>query len=264
MHRSVAEGFTRIVPAFDGSFLPRRRGNRRHCWYPWCPRLKERRYSMPNRSPGARLLLLTSLLALGACEGDEPAPEESMAPAGSATGGSTTVGSATEGSTIEIDPDDIAGIVTSDAGPEAGVWVIAETDDFDTRFARIVVTDDEGRYLVPDLPDADYRLWVRGYGLADSEKVPARPGTTIDLAATVAQDPAVAAQVYPAAYWYAMMKLPREEELADLPGGLNYYLTWIKNMGCVGCHQMGNSATRTMPEMLADIEPSHQAWARRI
>ncbi len=56
-------------------------------------------------------------------------------------------------------------------GPEAGVWVIAETDDFNTRFARIVVTDDEGRYLVPDLPEANYELWVRGYGLADSAKV---------------------------------------------------------------------------------------------
>ena len=165
---------------------------------------------------------------------------------------------------IPMDADDITGIVTSSAGPEAGVWVIAETDDLQTRFVRIVVTDDEGRYLLPDLPDADYQLWVRGYGLKDSTKVPARAGNRVDLDAIVAADPAVAAQVYPAAYWFAMLGLPTAEEVADLPGGLNYYLTWTKNMGCVGCHQMGNERTRALPAALADIEDHQQAWARRI
>ncbi|MCB1844998.1 MAG: hypothetical protein KDI09_18680, partial [Halioglobus sp.] len=55
-----------------------------------------------------------------------------------------------------------------------------------------------------------------------------------------------------------------EDEVAKLPGGMNYYLTWIKNMGCVGCHQLGNEATRSMPAAFADIKPSEQAWARRI
>jgi hypothetical protein len=167
-------------------------------------------------------------------------------------------------STIPIDADDIAGFVSSAAGPEAGVWVIAETADLGTRFVRIVVTDGEGRYLVPDLPAADYQLWVRGYGLQDSPKVAATPGTIVDLAAVIAPDPTIAAQVYPAAYWYAMMGLPSDEEVAELPGGLPYYLTWVKNMGCVGCHQMGNEATRTIPTALADIRPSQAAWARRI
>lgn len=163
-----------------------------------------------------------------------------------------------------MDADDIAGTVSSAAGPEAGVWVIAETADLGTRFARIVVTDDQGRYLVPDLPDANYSLWVRGYGLEDSDKVTAVPGVEVDLEATVATDPAIAAQVYPAAYWFAMLDLPTEEELAEIPGGLNNYLTWTKNMGCVGCHQMGNERTRTLPEAFADIENHEQAWARRI
>jgi hypothetical protein len=165
---------------------------------------------------------------------------------------------------IEIDGDDIAGVVSSAVGPEAGVWVIAETADLGTRFARIVVTDDEGRYLVPDLPDANYELWVRGYGLSDSEKTAASPGQNLDLTATIAPNAAAAAQVYPAAYWFAMMNLPTEEEAAEIDGGLNVYLTWVKNMGCVGCHQLGNEATRTIPESLADIESSEQAWARRI
>jgi hypothetical protein len=144
------------------------------------------------------------------------------------------------------------------------VWVIAETADLGTRFARIVVTDDEGRYLVPDLPDANYELWVRGYGLSDSEKTTANPGQNLDLTAVVAPDAAASAQIYPAAYWFAMMNLPTEEEVAELDGGLNSYLTWIKNMGCVGCHQLGNEATRTIPDSLADMESSEQAWARRI
>lgn len=167
---------------------------------------------------------------------------------------------------VVVDDDDIGGVVTSAAGAEAGVWVIAETDDLGTRFARIVVTDDRGRYLVPDLPDASYRVWVRGYGLVDSEPVTAERGQLMDLDATVAPDAAAAARVYPAAYWYAMMGLPTEAEVqaADVEGGLNEYLVWMKNMGCVGCHQLGNESTRTIPAAFADAESSEEAWWRRI
>jgi len=165
---------------------------------------------------------------------------------------------------ILIDSDDIAGVVSSASGPEAGVWVIAETEDLDTRFARIVVTNDAGQYLVPDLPNANYQLWVRGYGLSDSAKTAAVPGNRVNLDATVAPDPASAAKVYPAAYWFSMMHLPTEAEAAGLDGGLNFYLTWVKNMGCVGCHQLGNEATRTIPPAFAEIESSEEAWVRRI
>jgi hypothetical protein len=164
----------------------------------------------------------------------------------------------------QIDPDEIGGVVKSALGPEAGVWVIAETNDFATRFAKIVVTDDQGRYLVPDLPKANYRVWVRGYGLADSTEVRAVPGSTLDLTAVVAPDAATAAKVYPAAYWYAMLKVPDAAEVAHLPGGRNAYLMWIKNMGCIGCHQLGNLATRTLPTSLGKFDSSQAAWARRI
>lgn len=166
--------------------------------------------------------------------------------------------------TIAIDADDIGGTVASASGPEAGVWVIAETRDFATRFARIVVTDDRGRFVIPDLPKASYTVWVRGYELADSAKVPAMPGKTIDIATTRARTAADAAQVYPAAYWYAMMKIPDAVEVAQLPGKREEYLMWMKNMGCVGCHQMGNLATRTIPAALGQFPSSREAWIRRI
>ena len=165
---------------------------------------------------------------------------------------------------VAIDNDDIGGVVTSADGPEAGVWVIAETGDFDTFYAKIVVTDEQGRYVVPDLPDADYEVWVRGYGLADSERVAASPGDTVDLDAIVAPSAAVAAEVYPAISWYAMMHLPTEEEVANLDGGLNHYLNMMKTNGCVTCHQMGNYATRVIPEALGEFETSEDAWVRRV
>ena len=33
--------------------------------------------------------------------------------------------------------------------------MIAETTEFPTKFVRIAVTDDQGRYLIPDLPEAN-------------------------------------------------------------------------------------------------------------
>ena len=77
---------------------------------------------------------------------------------------------------LAIDPDDIGGRSTGATGPEAGVWVIAETTDLPTKFVKIVVTDDRGRYLIPDLPKANYNVWVRGYGLVDSPKITGSAG----------------------------------------------------------------------------------------
>ena len=114
----------------------------------------------------------------------------------------------TQGSAVAIDPDDIGGTVTSAKGPEAGVWVIAETTETPTKFAKVVVTDDQGRYVVPDLPRATYQVFVRGYGLVDSPRVPGKPGQQLDLKAVIAPDAKAAAQVYPAGWWMSMMKIP--------------------------------------------------------
>lgn len=175
-----------------------------------------------------------------------------------------TIAGAARAQAPAIDADDIGGVVTSTSGPEAGVWVIAETDDFETRFARIVVTDDQGRYVVPDLPAADYQVWARGYGLEDSSKVAAKPGATANLTAPLAASPADAAKVYPAIYWYSMVKVPEASEVAHLRGGVDEYMANIKNLSCVGCHQLGQLATRTIPHELGHFENGREAWVRRI
>ena len=77
---------------------------------------------------------------------------------------------------MPIDSDDIGGVVTGPKVRKRGVWVIAETRDLPTRFAKMVVTDDQGRYVVPDLPNATYDVWVRGYGLVDSPKIKSDAG----------------------------------------------------------------------------------------
>ncbi len=109
---------------------------------------------------------------------------------------------------VSVNNDDIGGVVTSAKGPEAGVWVIAETSDLPTRYRKIVVTDDAGRYMLPDLPKANYKVWVRGYGLVDSKKVDALPGRTLALNAVVAPNAVAAAQYYPGDYWYSLLKIP--------------------------------------------------------
>src|SRR5438552_15700984 len=113
------------------------------------------------------------------------------------------------GAAIALDRDDIGGVVTSAKGPEAGVWVIAETTELPTKLAKIVVTDDQGRYVVPDLPPATYQLFVRGYGLVDSARQSAKPGQRLNLRAEVAPDAKAAAQYYPAGWWWAMLQLPQ-------------------------------------------------------
>jgi hypothetical protein len=163
----------------------------------------------------------------------------------------------------QVGEKDIGGVVTGPGGPEAGVWVIAETSDLPTRYAKIVVTDDQGRYLIPDLPKANYRVWVRGYGLVDSDKTAGEPGKTVNITAAKAPNPTTEAKVYPAAYWYSMLKLPSKDELPEKVT-IERYLNGMKNNGCVGCHQMGNLATREIPSALGEFKSSEEAWMRRL
>jgi hypothetical protein len=169
---------------------------------------------------------------------------------------------------VNVGAVDIGGIVTSSKGPEAGVWVIAETTELPTKFGRIVVTDDQGRYLIPDLPQADYAVWVRGYGLVDSPKMRAKPGTHLDLTAVIAPNAAEAAHYYPAIYWYTIMKIPPASEFGgEGPIPAKFTQTdWLKqmnNVDCIGCHQLGQESTRTVPAEFGKFASGEEAWMRR-
>jgi hypothetical protein len=169
------------------------------------------------------------------------------------------------GRVLRSPADYITGRVVSDRGPEAGVWVIAESFDVmptdgrlvDT-YRKIVVTDELGRFVIPQLPDGAYALWVRGYGLRDSKAswrhpsdIVARPGATnVTLEVEAASSPQEAALVYPASYWFSLLRPPAVErtpgESDDLIVEHGSEEAWVSGLllNCNLCHQLGNSATR--------------------
>src|SRR5256885_9071560 len=175
---------------------------------------------------------------------------------------------------LSIGASDIAGVVTGPNGPEAGVWVIAETHDLPTKFVRIVVTDDQGRYLIPDLPKATYAVWVRVYGLVDSPRTQATPGKPLNLTAVPAPTPRAAAEYYPAGYWFSLIHVPDKSELAATAAHSNgtspnvksqaEWLRILKSGGCWACHQLGSKGTRDIPATLGHFASSVAAWDRRI
>ena len=168
----------------------------------------------------------------------------------------------------------IEGVVTGPGGPEAGVWVIAETTDLPTRYVKIVVTDDAGRYVLPELPAANYDVWVRGYGLIDSSKTKSAPGKALNLRAVPAPDAKAAAHYYPAGHWYSLMQVPAAEEFPGTgPTGNGIatgirnqaqYLRLLKSGGCFSCHGLGNQATRELGPSLQALGSSATAWERRL
>lgn len=152
----------------------------------------------------------------------------------------------------QVDPKSIDGVVRNRNGqtPEAGVWVIAETKSLPTPYRKIVVTNDAGRFVVPDLPNGDYLVWVRGYGLKDSDPVKAAPGSgNVILEVSSASNAVEAAQIYPASYWLSLFETPSKQEL---PKAYSSQAQWIAafKVGCHTCHQIGGELTRlfTKPE----------------
>jgi hypothetical protein len=144
--------------------------------------------------------------------------------------------------------DYIEGTVTSGNGKaEAGVWVIAEARlpneapnavSKTKAFRKIVVTDGKGRFVVPELPNKGFKVWVRGYGILDSGKTAARPGATLSLKVKKARNKVQAAKVYPANYWLSMLNLPAN---VATPAGMSGM-----KLGCMLCHQIGIKATRSL------------------
>jgi hypothetical protein len=204
-------------------------------------------------------LLIPGFVLFAAMVGIEAAPRGNSAAA------------QTEANRVAVNADDIGGVVTSSKGPEAGVWVIAETSDFQTKLRKIVVTDDRGRFLLPELPKANYKVWVRGYGLVDSTPVNAAPGNTLALTAVIAPTPQAAAQYYPPNYWLSMLKIPPKSAFPmQTPAAKNKVIPtqghWIDfaKTSCEICHQMGDKMTREMPANLGTFPSATKAWERRI
>src|ERR1700690_2993750 len=205
--------------------------------------------------------------------------------------GSTAIAQA-EANRLVVGADNIGGVVTSSNGPEAGVWVIAETTDLGTKYRKIVDTNDQGQYLLPELPKAHYKVWVRGYGLVDSMPVEAMPRQTLALTAVIAPNERAAAEYYPADYWYSMIKIPTKSAspmtvpppppLARLPGAaaaappnlthgyppappktvIQNQAEWLYafKAGCLGCHMVGQKSTREIPASLGTFKTSSEAW----
>jgi hypothetical protein len=173
---------------------------------------------------------------------------------------------------VKISAKDIGGQVLGEHGPEAGVWVIAETKDLPTKFAKVVVTDDRGRFVIPQLPSAKYQVWVRGYGLVDSEKIESKPGHLVRLKAVSAPSEKDAAQYYPGMYWYSLLDIPAKEDFEegstkrmDMPAAMKSQSAWIdtvKNM-CQSCHALGSKGIRELPAKFHQQGDSFTAWAIR-
>src|SRR6202163_278421 len=127
---------------------------------------------------------------------------------------------------VRVDKNSGGGVVLNSDGakPEAGAWVIAETKSLPVPFRKIVVTDDQGRFLVPDLPEGEYELWVRGYGLKDSERLSGVRGGQVKIRVASGDTPQQAAKIYPASYWTSLIHPPAKEEL---PAGYASQEQWL-------------------------------------
>jgi hypothetical protein len=171
----------------------------------------------------------------------------------------------------------ITGVVQGAKGPEAGVWVIAETKDLPTNFIKIVVTDDQGRFMLPELPSASYSVFVRGYGIADSERQVMKPAAApVTLKVNPAKTPQEAAKVYPGNYWLSLLEPPA---VGEFPGtgpqgnGLgpnmlsqNHWINSLKS-DCNFCHQLGNQLTRSVDHILKakpELKSHAEAWEWRL
>jgi len=174
----------------------------------------------------------------------------------------------------------ITGVVQGGQGPEAGVWVIAETRGLPTNFIKIVVTDDQGRFMLPELPDANYSVWVRGFGLVDSKPIQMKPAASpVTLRATSAQTPQEAAKVYPGNFWLSLLEPPARSEfpgtgpVANGGNGLstgmlsqNHWINSLKS-DCNFCHQLGNQLTRSVDHIFKakpELKTHAEAWEWRL
>ena len=84
-----------------------------------------------------------------------------------------------------------------------------------------------------------------------------------------APNDAAAAHYYPAIYWYTLMKIPPASDFGGksaIPEKLtqNDWLKQMNNVDCIGCHQLGQESTRTIPAQFGHFNSGEEAWMRRI
>lgn len=181
-------------------------------------------------------------------------------------------------------PGYIQGTVTGEKGPEAGVWVIAETTELGTPMIKTVVTDDQGKYVIPELPAVNYQVWVRGYGIVDSAKIKAKPSDAqVAIKVSAAKNAQEAARVYPGDYWLSLLEPPAKnlfpgtgDKSEQNPNGnglgtgmidQDHWINTLKS-GCNFCHQLGEALNRDVTHVWAarpELEKTHEAaWAWRL
>ena len=66
-----------------------------------------------------------------------------------------------------------------------------------------------------------------------------------------------------------MLKIPDAGQFggkSNIPANVTQsdWLAVVKNRSCIGCHQLGQLSTRTIPASLGQFESSEKAWIRRV
>ena len=167
--------------------------------------------------------------------------------------------------------DSIRGVVTGPNGPEAGVWVIAETADLPTKYAKVVVTDDKGRYVIPQLPKAKYSVWSRGYGLKDSGKTAGHAGQDREHQGgrgeptgrrrALSRDVLVLAAQHP-----GHGPIPGTGDKGNgISPNIKTQEAWVDTVknSCQSCHALGSHGIRVVPDEFKKEGDGFKQWARR-
>ena len=178
---------------------------------------------------------------------------------------------------IAIDADDIGGVVTSANGPEAGVWVIAETTDLPHQAAKIVVTDDRGP--LPACLTCRRRTTRCGCAAMASsirEGADSAPGKLLNLTAVVAPSASRSGPVLSgrSTGMPCSRCLRRASSPAPVSNGNGIsrerqsQAEWVSRLKTrrlrQACHQLGNKATRELSPKLGTFKSSVDAWEHRV
>ena len=171
---------------------------------------------------------------------------------------------------VSIGATDIGGVVTGPNGPEAGVWVIAETTELPHQIRQDRRHRRPGRYVIPDLPKANYKVWVRGYGLVDAPKVDGTPGKAAEPDRRDGAEPGGRGRVLPGMYWYSMLQHPGRRPVPrhrrrrggnGIPAFMNSQApgSTPSRQSCQSCHALGTRTSADPKKELGEFPNSTEA-----